>query len=316
MEVVPGQRAVGLKNVALSEPGLVELTPGSRYLPQAYAAEAIAHCISWLVIASLEFRAKPIAVTTQEMLFDGWARPGDQLRLEADINNLRDDSALCSGRALIGERVLAEMKNGICAFVPMEALEDEVLVKARYRFLLGQEPEEGAAWEAQGLQGRWPLLAGQLWPYPYVDRVLAWEPGKRLVAAKAVTRSDSMLDAHFPKRPVLPGTVMAEALGQAGLCLLERGLEGSAAPSIRAQLRRVKKARFRRFLHPGDLLIMEAVVRRWEDDEAELNLSGSVDGQEAVRCQGLYVLEEVSWPEVLMEARETLWQSRFEGGEV
>ena len=43
LEVVPGKRAVGVKNVAMSEPGLVELTPGCPLLPLAHAAESIAH---------------------------------------------------------------------------------------------------------------------------------------------------------------------------------------------------------------------------------------------------------------------------------
>jgi 3-hydroxyacyl-[acyl-carrier-protein] dehydratase len=249
------------------------------------------------------------------MQFDGWARPGDQLKLEATIQNFRDDGALCGGRALVEDRTVATMENGICAFVPIEALEDESLVRARYRFLCGEEPDAGAVWAAEGLEGRWPLLAGQLWPYPYVDRVAAWEPGKRLVAYKAVTRTEAMMDDHFPKRPILPGTVMAEALGQAGLCLLDKGRPGSHEPPKRARLKRVKRARFRRFLHPGDLLRMEAVVRRWEEDGAELNLVGTVDGQEAVRCQGLYRLEEASIPEVLAEAREALWMARFEDTE-
>lgn len=312
LEVVPGQRAVGLKNVAMSEPGLVELTPGWLFLSQAHTAEAIAHCISWLVIASLEFRAKPIAVTTEEMTFDGWARPGDQLRLEAAIHIMNEDGALCSGRALIGDRPIATMKNGICAYVPMEALEDEALVRARYQFLCGEEAEAEAVWAAEGLEARWPLVAGQLWPYPLVDRVVAWESGKRLVAAKGVTRTEAMLADHFPKRPVLPGTIMTEALSQAGLCLLDRGRAGDGGPPRRAFLRRITMARFRRFLHPGDLLLMEATVRRWEDEEAELALLGTVEGSEAVRCRAHYRLEPTTVHPALAEAREALWRARYD----
>ncbi len=314
LEVVPGRRALGLKNVAMSEPGLVELTPGCPVLPQAYTAESIAHCISWLVIASRDFRAKPIAVTTQEMRFDGWARPGDSIRLEATIHTMKDDSALCGGRALVDGRVVAAMDNGICAYVPLEALEDEALVRARYKFLLGADAEPEAVWAARGLEERWPLLAGAIWPYPWVDRVVAFEAGKRLVALKAVTRSEAMLADHFPKRPVLPGTVMAEALGQAGLCLLERGRPGAEGPPPKAELRRVLRARFRRFLHPGDLLVMEAVVRSWDAEEAELALVGTVGGEEAVRCRGLYAFRAASVPPELSAAREAAWRARFHTG--
>lgn len=316
IEVVPGERAVGLKNVTMSEPGLVELTPGSMLLPQSHTVEAIAHCISWLVIASQDFRSKPIAVTTNKMLFDGWARPGDQLRLEAEIHAMREDGALCSGRALIDDRAVATMENGICAYVPIEALEDEVLVRARYRFLCGEEPEAEEVWSAEGLKERWPLVAGQLWPYHLLDKVVAWEPGKRLVAVKAVTRVEPMLADHFPKKPVLPGTIMAEVLAQAGLCLLERGQPNSPGPPVRATIRQVRRARFRRFLHPGDLLLVEAKVRSWDDEEAEIALVGTVGGEEAVRCRVFYSLEQADVPPALAEAREALWKARFEADEV
>lgn len=316
LEVVPGTRAVGVKNVSLSELGLVELTPGCPLLPQSHTAEAIAHCISWLVIASLEFRIKPVALKTGTMSFEGWARPGDQLRLEAEIHAMGEEGALCSGRALIDGRLIATLDNGICAYVPIEALDDEALVRARYRFLCGEEPDPDAVWNADGLEERWPFVAGHLWPYPMVERVVAWEPGSRLVAVKAVTRTDAMLADHFPKRPVLPGTIMTDALSQAGHCLLERGRPDPPDSRKRATLKKLKRVRFERFLHPGDLLVMEAKVTRWGDEEAELILVGTVDGLEAVRCRALYSLEPAEVPPVLAEAREALWQSRFEAERV
>ncbi|MDA2917662.1 hypothetical protein MYX64_12625, partial [Nitrospinae bacterium AH_259_B05_G02_I21] len=113
-------------------------------------------------------------------------------------------------------------------------------VRARYRFLRGEEPDPDAVWNAEGLEERWPLLAGHLWPYPMVDRVVAWEPGARLVAVKAVTRADAMLADHFPKRPVLPGTIMTDALSQAGHCLLERGRQEPPDSPQRATLRKLR----------------------------------------------------------------------------
>jgi 3-hydroxyacyl-[acyl-carrier-protein] dehydratase len=313
LEVVPGQRASGLKNVTLSEPGLLEPAPGHPVFPLAHTAEAIAHLISWLVIVSLDFRAKPIAVTTERMTFEGFARPGDQLRLEASIQTMREDSALCSGRALLEGKTLASLEGGICAFVPLEELEDEALVRARYRFLLGQAPGGKALWAPEGLESRWPLMAGQLWPYPLVDKVVEFEPGRRLVALKAVSRSEAALEDHFPRRPVLPGTIMAEALGQAGMCLLDQGLPEASGPPRRAYIRRLSRVRFRRFLHPGDLLEMEARVVRWDEAEAELRLTGRLEGQEAIRCQALYGLEASEVPEVLFEARRAAWRARFSG---
>jgi hypothetical protein len=61
---------------------------------------------------------------------------------------------------------------------------------------------------------------------------------------------------------------------------------------------------------------MEAKVRRWDDEEAELALAGDVEGEKAVSCQALYRLEAATVPPVLAEAREALWRARFEAEEV
>ena len=61
---------------------------------------------------------------------------------------------------------------------------------------------------------------------------------------------------------------------------------------------------------------MEAKVRRWDEEEAELALAGTVEGGKAVSCRALYSLEPVTVPPVLAEAREALWRARFEAEEV
>jgi hypothetical protein len=85
---------------------------------------------------------------------------------------------------------------------------------------------------------------------------------------------------------------------------------------VRATLRKLRRIRFNRFLHPGDLLVMESTVRSWVEDEAELTLVGTVEGQEVVRCRALYRIEPADVPPVLAEAREAIWRARFEPQEV
>jgi len=53
-----------------------------------------------------------------------------------------------------------------------------------------------------------------------IDRIVELEPGRRIVALKAVSLAEEYLADHFPTFPVLPGVLMLEALVEAGAWLV------------------------------------------------------------------------------------------------
>ena len=86
--------------------------------------------------------------------------------------------------------------------------------------------------------------------FRFVDRVLDWVPGTRVVALKNVTGGELHQQDHFPGNPIMPGVLLIEAMAQAAGLLLS---DGSSAV-----LAQVKEARFRRPVLPGDQLRIEA----------------------------------------------------------
>ncbi len=109
-------------------------------------------------------------------------------------------------------------------------------------------------------------LAAQLdrlshrYPAVLVDAITTHDPGRRVVAVKNVTANEDFFQGHFPGAPVLPGVLMIEAFTQVSAVLL---LDG-APPAVRARLRGVDEAKFRRQVVPGDRLELEVrpVARR------------------------------------------------------
>lgn len=98
------------------------------------------------------------------------------------------------------------------------------------------------------------------YPSVLLDDVVEHEPGVRIVAVKNVTVNEEFFQGHFPGNPVMPGVLMIETFAQAAAVLLLDPEDETAA--LRAVLRGVDGARFRRQVVPGDRLRVSVSIRR------------------------------------------------------
>ena len=94
------------------------------------------------------------------------------------------------------------------------------------------------------------------YPFLLVDRIVALEPGKRIVGLKNVSINEPCFQGHFPGRPIMPGVLIVESLAQVGgiLALLATP-ENMGKPSV--YLMGLDKVRFRQPVVPGDQLRLE-----------------------------------------------------------
>lgn len=99
------------------------------------------------------------------------------------------------------------------------------------------------------------------YPFLLVDRVLEYTLGERLVALKNVSYNEPYFAGHFPRRPVMPGVLIIEALAQAtGLLAMQTAPEERTENSLYYFVG-IDKARFKRPVEPGDQLILEVVLK-------------------------------------------------------
>jgi 3-hydroxyacyl-[acyl-carrier-protein] dehydratase len=94
-------------------------------------------------------------------------------------------------------------------------------------------------------------------PFLLVDEVLELEPGKRVVAQRAVNAEDWWFPGHFPERPVMPGVLIVEAMAQTGAVavLVEEENRGKIA-----FFAGIDDCRFKRVVEPGDVLTLTCEI--------------------------------------------------------
>jgi len=93
------------------------------------------------------------------------------------------------------------------------------------------------------------------YPFLLVDRVLAMEKGKHIVALKNVTYNEPYFQGHFPELKVMPGVLIVEALVQTAGILVYNSIDDPAHKLV--FLSKLDRTKFRRPVVPGDQLRMD-----------------------------------------------------------
>src|SRR6266853_6842308 len=114
------------------------------------------------------------------------------------------------------------------------------------------------------------------YPFLLVDRVTEFEVDKRIVGIKNVSRNERYLSHAANGTPVLPPTILTEAVAQVGAILI------LAKPENRQRLpffAGIKRVRYRHAVRPGDVVEIEAVVVRLRSRMGLLKGVARVDGK-------------------------------------
>lgn len=110
LEIDPGQRVVGLKNVSINEPFFQGHFPGHPIMPGVLLLESMAQCGGFLIMSRLEQpQTKLIYFSAiNSARFRKPVLPGDQVTIEAKMLKFRTNTCKMSGVARVGDQVVAE----------------------------------------------------------------------------------------------------------------------------------------------------------------------------------------------------------------
>lgn len=120
------------------------------------------------------------------------------------------------------------------------------------------------------------------YPFALVDKIIDGEPGEWARGIKCVTVNEPFFQGHFPQKHVMPGVLLIEAMAQVG------GVAVLALPENRGKLAflgRVRDARFKRQVVPGDVVEIECRLIRRRGNIGIGECTAAVDGEIAVAAE-------------------------------
>ncbi len=114
LELEPGKRAVGIKNVTANEPQFTGHFPGNPIFPGVLQVEALAQVGAVAILSLPENKTKlALFAGIDEVRFKRPVVPGDTLRLEVEILTMRRGIGKGNATAYIGEQIVC---SGVLTF--------------------------------------------------------------------------------------------------------------------------------------------------------------------------------------------------------
>ena len=99
------------------------------------------------------------------------------------------------------------------------------------------------------------------YPFLFIDSVRDICLNKSAIGVKNVTFNEPHFQGHFPKKPIMPGVTIVEAMAQTSAILVSHSL-GTLDEEFLVYFMTLDNCRFRKIVSPGDVLELHVSVLR------------------------------------------------------
>ena len=289
LDLAEGRRIDAVKIVSPLDPVIENHPAAGPCLPPMLVVEALAQASAWMVMATTDFAQRGVLGGFRRILVSGPAPVGHRLDIVSEVEGWSKEAVMFTSWAneavtftvnasRLGKPVV-QVEGALCLLVDTEILEDPAHTRHHYQSLCRQEPKESVPLDAEPVQGGSPTLGPvpppQWFPYDILEQCV---PGESAVARKAVVMADPVFETHFPRFPIMPGSLAVQSLIEVARKLLDASTDD---PSGFWEPTALQGIRFQRYVRPGDALVLTARLLNLSADEAQVAAVGEIDGQKA-----------------------------------
>ncbi|STY30844.1 3-hydroxymyristoyl-ACP dehydratase [Legionella wadsworthii] len=271
----PGELIRGIKHVTSNDAFLtVDEKDRPCFIP-SLIGETLGQLAAWNVMELHGFALRPVAGIVAKASMYRPAYIGETLLLESFIDRVDESVMQYHSQARVGSELVFTLEGALGPLLPMNDFIQLDEVKQQF-------------WEINR-PGDWPAICQESVPISHddlvmcsnlpivpmtFDRVRTSQAGVSLIAEKRISRAAPYFADHFPKKPVLPLTVLLE-------CKLNLAYEfiRRAGYSIDYKVSELRKIKMSDFVFPGDVIECLVTVKNKTDDELILSYRTEVAGK-------------------------------------
>jgi 3-hydroxyacyl-[acyl-carrier-protein] dehydratase len=136
------------------------------------------------------------------------------------------------------------------------------------------EPRSDDELDINGIMQRIP----HRYPFLMVDRIIEMVPHESAVGIKCVSAGEPHFQGHFPRRPIMPGVLIVEAMAQTSGILVVHSLGDDAEDKL-VYFMSIDSARFRKPVVPGDVMYIHVSKKHSRGSVWKFEGKAMVDGK-------------------------------------
>lgn len=275
VQTTPGEVIRGIKHITADDTFLTVDEQGRYCFIPSLIGETLGQLAAWNVMQQNGFSHRPVAGIVASAQLHRPAYVGETLLLESFIDTLDERAVQYHSVARVGDELVFSVDGALGPLLPMTdfiALDD-----VQQQFAEINNPGDWSVISAQSTPSAETelIVPSRLHTVSMTfDRIRSCDAGVSLVAEKRVTRAAPYLPDHFPKKPVLPMTVLLECKLN-----LAREFVARAGYATKYSLRELRKIKMNEFINPGDVIECFVTVKRHTEDELILAYRSEVAGK-------------------------------------
>lgn len=283
----------GIKHVTPDDYYLCIDEQNRRYFVPSLVGETVGQLAAWNVMVSHDFTKRPVAGIAERATLHRPVYVGETLQLETTLDALDDSVVQYHGTARVGDDVVFELTGALGPLLPMDDFIDVDAVRAQFEELnLNRLDALSPDALSEEQFSREPLTEASVDKLHHVnslvrfDRILEHEPGVYITAEKCITRAAPYFRDHFPKKPVLPMTILLECVMNLGRYFVDQLVFDKAY-----RVQRMQRIKMSDFVTPGAAL--SATLKLKSQNNGELVLACRVNSFSKRVCVLELVMVEV-----------------------
>ena len=275
VESSPGELIRGIKHVTSNDTFLTVDEQGRPCFIPSLIGETLGQLAAWNVMALQEFTRRPVAGIVARASMHRRAYVGETLLLESFIEHIDDSVMQYHSEARVGNELVFSLDGALGPLLPMDDFINLDEVKQQFSEINRPGDWSVISKESGPVVDDYLLMGSELSVMPMTfDRIRSSQPGVNLIAEKRISRAAPYFADHFPKKPVLPLTVLLECKLNLAYEFVQR-----AGYTTHYQVSEFRKIKMNEFVYPGDVLECNVTVKKQTEDELVLAYRSEVAGK-------------------------------------